>query len=342
MGLYKQANSPYWYIKYKDVKPFSTGTTDRKLAQQFFAKLTYNYACGQLMPEIVQRKKREQLTFMALSEAYEAHAKARHRGYEKMTKTAIRILREHFGDCAVQYIDKKRLRQFQDVMLAKTRKSGKPLSPAYINRIMDEMRNMFGFAVDCGDLDETALKHFKKIKLKGMVKRLRYLSVDEAQRLIDACSDSLRPIVIFALNTGMRRGEILGLKWSQVDLVHSVILLDKTKNGDRREIPINATLTTLLSSLPSRFAGGPVFGLKWTKYAFGKACEKARLADFRFHDLRHTFASQLVMNGVPLATIQQLLGHKSLNMTLRYAHLSAEQHISAVAKLDEILRRKTA
>ncbi len=132
------------------------------------------------------------------------------------------------------------------------------------------------------------------------------------------------------------------MKWSQVDLVHNVILLDKTKNDDRREIPINATLKAMLTELPSRFAGGLVFGLKWTKWSFGKACEKANLSDFRFHDLRHTFASQLVMNGVQLATIQQLLGHKSLTMTLRYAHLSAEQHISAVAKLDEILGRKTA
>ena len=113
-----------------------------------------------------------------------------------------------------------------------------------------------------------------------------------------------------------------------MDLKNRIILLDKTKNGERREIPINDTLFNALSGIPRHFKCDyvqhtqtlkPFYDLK---KAFQTALKKRTLSTFHFHDLRHTFASQLVMKGVDLATIQKLLGHKTINMTLRYAHLS--------------------
>ncbi|WP_455379496.1 site-specific integrase, partial [Petrachloros mirabilis] len=136
---------------------------------------------------------------------------------------------------------------------------------------------------------------------------------------MDACDPHLRPIVVVGLNTGMRRGEILSLRWEHCDLKHSFILLDKTKNGERREIPINVTVRSTLRGLERRLDIPYVFFDPKTgkpyqdvKRSFATACKKAGITDFHFHDLRHTFASQLVMSGIDLATVKELLGHKDI------------------------------
>jgi len=183
---------------------------------------------------------------------------------------------------------------------------------------------------------------------------LRYLSKEECQALVNACDKQLKhlkPIVVMALNTGMRKGEILNLKWDNVDITHGFILLDHTKNGERREIPINATLKQTLEELykgttkrPRRIDVPYVFydyteGKPYlnVQRSFVTACKNAKIRDFRFHDLRHTFASQLVMAGIDLTTIRELLGHKTLTMTLRYAHLAPSHKVKAVDILDQTL-----
>jgi len=188
----------------------------------------------------------------------------------------------------------------------------------------------------------------------------------------------LTPIVITALHTGMRRGEILGLQWEKnVDLKHGFILLDKTKNGERREIPISDTLRSVLQGILRRIDVPYVFfdaatgkPYKDVKRSFGTALRKAEwescqqchyerqkiqaadpgncphcgseirrhkgIEDFHFHDLRHTFASQLVMAGEPLAAVSKLLGHKHVNMTMRYSHLAPAHLRKAVSAMDKI------
>ncbi len=183
-----------------------------------------------------------------------------------------------------------------------------------------------------------------------------------------------------ALNTGMRRGEILGLQWEKnIDLKNCLILLDKTKNGERREIPINTTLRGVSQGIGRRLdipyvffnpeTGKPFKDIKrsfhtalknaeiekCTKCDYQRAKDKNNrtiqrcppcnseiatfksIKDFHFHDLRHTFASHLVMAGVDITTVSKLLGHKSLSMTLRYSHLSQGHLNSAVNVLDSAL-----
>lgn len=160
--------------------------------------------------------------------------------------------------------------------------------------------------------------------------------------MIDACSPHLRPIVVTALNTGMRKSEILHLKWEEnIDLKHGFILLELTKNGERREVPINATVRETLVGLTRRLdvpyafydprTGKPYQDIK---RSFQGACRRAGIKDFHFHDCRHAFASRLVMAGVDLTTVKELLGHKTLNMTLRYAHLAPTHKRNAVCLLD--------
>ncbi len=138
----------------------------------------------------------------------------------------------------------------------------------------------------------------------------------------------------------MRKSEILHLTWDRLDLKNRLILLDKTKNGERREIPVNDTLYNTLSGLV-RHISGLVFANSDTgkpyydiKKSFAAALKKSHILDFHFHDLRHTFASRLVMGGVDLTTVKELLGHKSITMTLRYSHLAASHIQNAVKVLD--------
>ncbi|MHC4307275.1 MAG: site-specific integrase [Planctomycetota bacterium] len=200
-------------------------------------------------------------------------------------------------------------------------------------------------------LEEDYLKQVRKVKnLSENNQRLRYLSKEECQELINSCNKRdndlkpithLKPIVITALNTGMRKEEILSLKWDNIDLKHGFILLDKTKNGDRREIPINGTLRRTLKGLTRHIKEPYVFyepktgkRYKNVKRSFATACRRAKLIDFHFHDMRHTFASHLVMSGVDLTTVSKLLGHKDIKMTLRYSHLAPAHMKKAVDMLD--------
>ena len=208
--------------------------------------------------------------------------------------------------------------------------------PATINRLVATLKHMFSKAVEWDMVEEQTLKRIRKAKLlEENNRRLRYLSKEECHTLIKSCANHLRPIVITALHTGMRKGEVLNLKREDnLDLKHGAygfILLKNTKNGERREIPINKTLRETLDGLIPRLDVPYVFydpatgkPYKDIKRSFNSACRRAGIKDFHFHDLRHTFASHLVMEGQDITTIKELLGHKTLAMTMRYAHLSAE------------------
>jgi integrase len=160
----------------------------------------------------------------------------------------------------------------------------------------------------------------------------------------------LKPMVVTALNSGMRRGEIFGLTWDRVDLKHGFILLNTSKNGERREIPINTTLRAQFEELAMGNVDGHRFVFREkdgkpydsVKRSFKTACDEAKITDFHFHDLRHTFASQLVMAGVDLTTLKELLGQKDIKMTLRYAHLAPSHKLRAVELLDSQTSKEMA
>jgi integrase len=169
--------------------------------------------------------------------------------------------------------------------------------------------------------------------------RLRFLDRDEEAKLLSACSPSIKPIIVTALNTGMRRGEILALQWEQVDFANELITVKDSKNGEPRNIPMNSCLADLFrtvridSQSPYVFHSRNGSRYKSIQWAWCEALRKAGIHDFRFHDLRHTFASRLVMAGVDLVTVKELLGHKSINMTMRYSHLSQDHKKKAVRLL---------
>jgi integrase len=170
---------------------------------------------------------------------------------------------------------------------------------------------------------------------------LRYLEKEEIRRLVENCNPALKSAVILAVNTGMRHGEIFNLKWHDIDFKRDVICLLETKSGQKREVPMNELVKNELIKVRKHPKSPYVFchhdgqKVKDVRKSFWTALKKSGIKDFRFHDLRHTAASQLVMAGVDLNTVREILGHKTIEMTLRYAHLSPNHKKRAVDILAE-------
>lgn len=153
---------------------------------------------------------------------------------------------------------------------------------------------------------------------------------------LDGFGDHLTPVVLLAMNTGLRRGELLSLQWSDVDLEAKVITVQagNAKNGRQRHLPLNKEALSVITRWARQSnEQGRVFEPRDTKKGWNALLDAAHIANFRFHDLRHHFASKLVMVGVDLNTVRELLGHSDIKMTLRYAHLAPEHLSAAVAKL---------
>lgn len=221
------------------------------------------------------------------------------------------------------------------------KRSQTPIQPATLNRELSLLKHMYTKAIEWGKCKENPAKKVKK--LKGEVKRVRYLMPDEVQILLSNCKDDLKPIVSLAVHTGMRQGELFGLRWEQVNLEQGIITLHDTKNGERRDIPMDETVKTILRGIKKKEDQVYVFcneaGKAFVRLqrSFEVALKKCGIEDFRFHDLRHTFASNLVMAGEDLNTVRELLGHKDLTMTLRYAHLSPNHKTKAINVLDRVM-----
>ena len=341
-GIYKRGK--VWWIRYSGLdgkqKRESSGTDSFKDAETKLAERKQAIGKGE-EPEI---KRIPNYSFRELSERYLSWIQGRQRS-AKTKGYIIGQLLSLYGEIPLKRFNTSIVDQLQTDLISKGYK------PASNNKITNILKHMFNKATEWEMVGSETLKRIRKVKpLKDEGKRLRYLSIEECNALINVCDNHLKPIVVTALNTGMRRGEILNLKWDQVDLKHGFILLDRTKNGERREIPINRTLEALFLDkslirridIPYVFYD-PVTGNPYqdVKRSFNTALRKAKIRDFHFHDLRHTFASHLVMSGVDITTVSRLLGHKSLSMTLRYSHLAPSHMVKAVDVLDTVLNGKT-
>lgn len=213
-------------------------------------------------------------------------------------------------------------------------------TPATINKETNLLKAMLNQAMRWNYLKTSPLSGMKQ--LKEPPGRVRYLHAQELSVLLTACSRDnwLLAITQLALHAGMRRGEILALKWRNIDFQNRIILLEKTKTNERRIIPINDTLAVVLHNLPRNNTEAlfPIISGNMLSMAFRRACKRANVTHFRFHDLRHTFASHLTMAGVNQRAVQHLLGHKDPRMTSRYAHLSDAHLNQAVKALDTVFR----
>ena len=218
-------------------------------------------------------------------------------------------------------------------------KSKATTRPATVNRELALLKHMYSKAIEWGRYEENPAKKVKL--LKGEVKRVRFLMPDDVQKLLSNCADHLKPIVTVAVHTGMRKGELLSLNWDQVNFEQGIISLLDTKNHKRRDISMNETVKATLTGMERK--GSYVFSAEDggsfgdVRRSFETALRRSGIQDFRFHDLRHTFASNLVMESVDIMTVKELMGHKDLTMTLRYTHLAPNHKTKAVNILDRVL-----
>jgi integrase len=278
-------------------------------------------------------KKNIKIRFEEFADQFlELYSKPNNKSWMKSDLHNVNTLKSSFGGRYLYEIKPQMVEKFKAERM-------KDVSPARVNRNLACLKCMFNRAIEWGKAKENPVKRVKMLKENN--KRLRYLEKEECEVLIKTCALHIQPIVITALNTGMRKGEILSLKWENVDLKRDIIYVLDTKNGEKREIPINRKLKETLSDIKLNPKGPYVFCKDYNgapyqevKTGFANAMKMCKIENFRFHDLRHTFASHLVMAGIDLNTVRELLGHKSLAMTLRYSHLSPEHKRKAVEILN--------
>jgi integrase len=178
---------------------------------------------------------------------------------------------------------------------------------------------------------------WKALKAKEAPGRTRFLSKDEYKSLIEVAHESLRPIIICAVSTGLRKDNILSLDWRQVKLAERVIQIKRTKSNRAHTVKIGNALVAALSRAPADKRRGKVFDLTNFRKRWDVAVKAAKLEDFRFHDLRHTFASWARIHGADLADIMEALDHSSISMTMRYAHILPETHRTAFDRVSDMV-----
>lgn len=333
MGLVKRGD--VWWMSFthqgKQVRR-STGTGDRRVADAILAKVKVQIVEGQYFERAVA----ESHTFKELMDRYEKEhvaRKLRHRGLNGYMKN----LRAFFGEKTLADVTPK------EIVAYKNKRYEDGMAPATINRELANLKKAFNLA-----LREWEWCHMNPVSRVSMEKennkRDRWLTEEEASRLLGCCRPWLRDLVLFALHTGMRMGEILELTWRGVDFTRRTVTVFRSKNGERRTIPVNDTVlhvlkekTKVRSLTVDRVFCSKIFTPLESGHlrrAFRLALGKAKIEDFHFHDLRHTFATRLVQAGIDLYKVQQLLGHKSPIMTQRYAHHYPESLRDGVEILD--------
>lgn len=258
----------------------------------------------------------------------------------KNTLLHLNWWKEELGQYSLAEISPALIAEKRDQLGSGITKRNTQRSPSTVVRYMAALSHAFTIAVkEWGWLDDTPMR--KVTKPKEPRGRVRFLSDEERPHFLVECKKSesqyLYAAVVLALSTGGRRMEILGLTWKEVDFDRGVITLHETKNGERRVLPLAGHALELMRQLsiirhvkcnlvfPGKDLKKPVD----LRTPFENALKRAEIPDFRWHDLRHSCASYLAMNGASLAEIAEILGHKTLQMVKRYAHLS-EAHTSKV------------
>ena len=325
MGVFKRNKKYYIDYNYNGRRIKEAVSESKKIAETVLQKRKVAIAEGKYL----DIKNSEKIRFEDFADEYlEIHSKPK-KSYDTDEKI-VGLLKKIFEGKYLHQITSLDIEKFKSERI-------REVKPATVNRTLAVLKSMFNTAITWGKADKNPFKGVKLFKANNQ--RLRFLEKEEIPKLLSCCCKHLRPIVILALNTGMRKGEILSLKWDNVDFRRGIATLPDTKNGEKREVPLNAIAMRTLNAVPRRSGSPYVFCNKEgepygdIKKSFLTAVENSSIINFHFHDLRHTFASHLVMAGIDLNTVRELLGHKSLEMTLRYSHLSPDHKKRAVEVL---------
>lgn len=363
MGIYKPKGSKFYWFSYSSqgvrIRK-NTHATDKKLADRIYHKRINELAGQRNFPD--ERKCDiifDQLMDRYLSEVTSGkgkHTQVDDRRFGVMLKTFFgrKNLNQITSDLVFQYKQKRKL-DFAKKLKQKPKQENERVGYGNrsINRELNLLSTVFNQAIKvwrwCDFNPVSCVKREKENK------RVKFFSDEEFGKIYDCLPDWLKPIVLFAKNTGLRRNNVVNLQWSQVNLEQRMVLLsaEVTKNKEYLGVPLNnqafevlvtqkdkavmPTRSKKVASIRSNFVfcrmDGEAFTTWGVTHAFKKACIKAGFPDFRYHDLRHDFCSKLVQGGVDLYVVKELAGHKDISTTQRYAHLSLDRLRKAVDML---------
>jgi integrase len=335
MSLYQRGKSWYYDFNYRGKRYTGcVGAVSKTVAKEISAKKKAEAVEGRY--ELPSKKPTPKLEEFA--KEYFAYYRANRRPQSVQRHvTAYRALRLTFGDLRLSEISPLAIERY------KRQRKEDGVSEVTINRELAFLKNLFTKAVEWEKIAENPVKKVRFYREDNA--RTRFLTDEEEERLLARCRPQLQPLVITALHTGFRASELCSLTWHDIDFRRRTVTVRAgyAKNGESRTVPMNEVLTTTLKAVKLQSADGEkVFcsreGTPYRSFrtTFQRAVRLAVLADFTFHDLRHTFASRLVMAGVDLPTVKELLGHKDISMTMRYAHLSTDHKQAAVKKLEKV------
>lgn len=262
---------------------------------------------------------------------------------KKTTTAQLLWWKKQIGHCLLSDITPACIAEQRDILLKGLTPKGTVRSPSTVVRYLAALSHALSTAVnEWGWMEDSPMR--KVSKPKEPRGRVRFLNEAERTSLLTACQESnnpyLYPVVVLALSTGMRQGEIMNLRFENIDIFKGQITLHETKNGERRSVPLRGLAHKLIQeiTLTRKQHIGLLFPSKDDlnkpmdlRFPWEQALKKASITDFRFHDCRHSCASYLLMNGASIAEIAEVLGHKTLAMVKRYSHLS-EAHASKVVE----------
>jgi integrase len=338
MGLYKRG-SVYWMSFSANRKQYqrSTGTTDRKTAEKIYAKVLTQIVEGKWF-EFDEAKQR---TFEDLMSRFmKEYAPTKELTTQRRYRAALGHLQKRFKGLTLAEITPKIISEY----MHERRQAGAAAST--INKEYNMLSKAFNLAWKQWEwCNSNPCSRVPREKNNTYI--TRWLTTEEEQRLIAAAqgyfNGQMPEIITVALHTGMRLGEILNIRWQDIDLFRKTITVLKTKNKDPKTIPMTDTLFALLQDKAKVVSmsgylfvtqNGTKIRSRNLQREWYKVIDKAKIENFRFHDLRHTFATRLVQSGVDLYTVAKLLGHRDISTTQRYAHHYPESMRPFVKILD--------
>lgn len=341
MAVY-QSKAGTWFYKFKIRKrqyhksiPEATCCKD---AEKFEACVKADLLRGRL--DLVEDI--GEISFRELVKEYNEYAQNNRISWRRDLSRVNHLL-EFFGTKQLKKITPMLIEKYRFERKRTKTPKGKFLSNASLNRETSILRKMLNIAIDNGWIRENPCLSSKVKPLREERSRERVLQLDEEERLLFHCKDHLaymKPILICALHTGMRKGEILKLTWDNVDLEAGYIYVTKTKSGKNRSIPISPLLLKELKKLFIQRKGSYVFASPITqepysdlKRSFDSLKTKANIDDFVFHSLRHTAATRLVAAGIDLVVVKEILGHSCIETTMRYSHPVPSRKKAAIEAL---------
>jgi len=312
----------YWTsISYKGKRiRKSLETADKKLAQSIEAKIKTEIVEGKYFEKPVGDNK----TFTDMMEKFMKEHAPKVSGNTRLSYSAsLKHLSTYFGDLKLLEITPKKISDY------KVLRYGEEAKPATINRELAMLSKAFSLAFKEWEwIKENPVSKVPKEKENN--ERDRWLTDEQERRLLENAPQWLIDIIVFDLHTGLRQGELLSLQWDRINLFRRTIIIQESKSGKPRTLPVNqiafdilderSKIRNIMNDLVFVSNAGSKIDRHNLRRAFNIAIKKAGIHDFHFHDLRHTFATRLAQRGIDIYKISKLLGHHSIEMTQRYAH----------------------